>query len=294
MKKMARKSKKVAVANWKFAVVSALLLVFFTLLIYYKTFSSLKLYIDDTDPYSYRAVIPPMFLITLIFFYRDDLKVDKDAKKFLLAVPFFVISVVLLLKADTFSSYSLDALSLPFFIAGCILLFFSISAMRRLLFLILYLFLLWTPLLQPIISTQQSLTNFTSDVVGFPINLFGFPIQRDGNIFYSSSNITLEVVPECVSLSSIIALFCFLLPFAYVARGKIINKIAWLAVWVIGGWVLDVMRITAVLIIWYYSGVSTALQVFHSLGWNILFDLTLIGALGSLLFFKLFGLEFKL
>jgi exosortase/archaeosortase family protein len=155
----------------------------------------------------------------------------------------------------------------------------------------LYLFLLWTPLFQPIVSTQVGITNITTDVVQIPLNLLGLPIERMGNAFFSGSKVSLEVVPQCVPFSAIIALFCFLLPFAYVAKGEIKNRLAWLAAWVFGGWLLDVLRIISVLLIWYYTGVSNALQVFHTLGGNIIFDLALVAALLS---FKLFGLDFRL
>ena len=278
-------------AEWRFAVLSLLLLVIFTLFVYSRTFSSLKLYIDDADPYSYRATIPPMFLITLIFFYRNDLKVGKDATKLLFALPFLILAVVMLFTSNLYPYSGLDVLSLPLFVAGGILLFFSITTLEKLLFPVLYLFLLWTPLFQPLVSTQLGITNFTSDIVFIPIMLSGLPIERDGNIFYSGSKVSLEVVPECVPLSAMIALFCFLLPFAYVARGETKNRLAWLATWVAGGWLLNVVRILVVLLIWYYSGISLALQVFHSLGGNIIFDIVLIA---SLLSISLFRLEFRL
>jgi len=278
-------------AEWRFAVLSLLLLVLFTLFVYSRTFSSLKLYIDDADPYSYRATIPPMFLITLIFFYRNDLKVGKDATKLLFALPFLILAVVMLFTSNLYPYSGLDVLSLPLFVAGGILLFFSITTLEKLLFPVLYLFLLWTPLFQPLVSTQLGITNFTSDIVFIPIMLSGLPIERDGNIFYSGSKVSLEVVPECVPLSAMIALFCFLLPFAYVARGGTKNRLAWLATWVAGGWLLNVVRILVVLLIWYYSGISLALQVFHSVGGNIIFDIVLIASLLSL---GLFRLELRL
>lgn len=61
--------------------------------------------------------------------------------------------------------------------------------------------------------------------------------------------------------------------------------------WVIGGWLLNVVRILVVLLIWYYSGISLALQVFHSVGGNIIFDIVLIA---SLLSISLFRLELRL
>jgi exosortase len=281
---MMKKGKK-AGTEWKFNAVSLLFLVLSALLVYSQMFSRLKLYIDDADPYSYGAVIPPMFLIMIVFFYRKDLKVEKDVKKLLLALPFLALAALLLLGSS--STYGLDALSLPFFIAGAILLLFSIPTFRKLLFPIIYLFLLWTPLFKPLISLQPALTNFTSDVVGTAVRLMGLQIERAGNIFYSGSKISLEIVPECVPLSALIALFCFILPFAYVAVGEKKNRVAWLLAWVIGGWVLNSLRIVVVLLLWYYAGISLALQVFHSVGGNIIFDIVLVASLLSLSLFRI-------
>jgi len=278
-------------SSWKFPLLSLLFLVLFVLLVYYPTFSGFKLYIDDADAYSYRAVIPPMFVIMLIFFYRNDLQVDRDPNKLLFALPLFAIAAALLYSADYWPLYMLDTLSLPFFVAGSILLFFSISTLKKMLFMLFYLFLLWAPLFQPLVSTQQTLTNLTTDLVGLPFRVLDFSIQRDGNIFTSGSKMPLNVAPECVPLSAMIALFCFLIPFAYVAAGDTKNRLLWLVVWIAGGWILNSLRILLVLLIWYYSGVSAALQVFHALGGNIIFDLTLVA---SLLSFRHFSLKFPL
>jgi len=292
MRKKIRERKKGD--SWKFPLFSLILLMLFILLVYYSTFSGLKPYLDDADAYSYRAVIPPMFVIILLFFYRKDLQVDKDSKRIIFAIPLFAIAAALLYSANYWPLYMLDTLSLPFFVAGSILLFFSIPTFKKLLFMLLYLFLLWAPLFQPLVLTQQTLTNLTADFVNIPFTVLNFSIERDGNIFRSGSKISLEIVPQCVSLSSMIALFCFLLPFAYVAKGDVKSKMLWLALWLVGAWMLNALRIILVLLIWYYSGVSAALQVFHALGWNILFDLTLVASLASLVLFKLFGLELKL
>ena len=292
MRKKIRERKKGD--SWKFPLFSLILLMLFILLVYYPTFSGLKPYLDDADAYSYGAVIPPMFIIILLFFYRKDLQVDKDSKRIIFAIPLFAIAAALLYFANYWPLYMLDTLSLPFFVAGSILLFFSIPTFKKLLFMLLYLFLLWAPLFQPLVLTQQTLTNLTADFVNIPFTVLNFSIERDGNIFRSGSKISLEIVPQCVSLSSMIALFCFLLPFAYVAKGDVKSKMLWLALWLVGAWMLNALRIILVLLIWYYSGVSAALQVFHALGWNILFDLTLVASLASLVLFKLFGLELKL
>jgi len=289
MRKKTQERKKSS--DWKFPVLSLLLLILFILLVYYQTFSGFKLYIDDADAYSYRAVIPPMFIITLIFFYRNDLQVDKDPKRVMLSLPLFAIAAALLYSASYWPIYMLETFSLPFFVAGGILLFFSISTLKKLLFMLFYLFLLWAPLFQPLVSTQQTLTNLTTDFVSLPFNILNFSIERDGNIFRSGSKISLEVVQQCVPLSAMIALFCFLLPFAYVARGEIKNRLLWLVFWIAGGWMLNSLRILLVILIWYYSGISQALQVFHALGGNIIFDLTLVA---SLLSFRYFKLEFPI
>ena len=289
MRKKTQERKKSS--DWKFPVLSLLLLILFILLVYYQTFSGFKLYIDDTDAYSYRAVIPPMFIITLIFFYRNDLQVDKDPKRIMLSLPLFAIAAALLYSASYWPLYMLETFSLPFFVAGGILLFFSISTLKKLLFMLFYLFLLWAPLFQPLVSTQQTLTNLTTDFVSLPFKILNFSIERDGNIFHSGSKISLEVVQQCVPLSAMIALFCFLLPFAYVARGEIKNRLLWLVFWIAGGWMLNSLRILLVILIWYYSGISQALQVFHALGGNIIFDLTLVA---SLLSFRYFKLEFPI
>lgn len=274
-------------SNIRFVVLSLLLLISFTLLVYYKQLSKLKIYIDDADPYSYKAIIPPMFLILIIFFYRAQLRVEREVGKLVLGSAFLISAGLLLYASSFLPNFELDILSLPLFVASCLLLFFSIPTLAKLLFPVAYLLLLWTPIFHPFVSIQHSLTNFTSDVVFLPIALSGFPIERDGNIFYSGSRLALEVVPECVPVSVLIALFCFLLPFAWVAKGELKWKLAWLIAWIAGGWVLDVLRIIVVLLLWYYSGLSTALQVFHTVGGNIIFDIALIGGLLSMNFFRL-------
>jgi len=283
---MLKKQKKLE-KNTRFILLSLLLLILFTFVVYYRTFSKLKLYIDDADPYSYQIIIPPMFLILLIFFYRKHLSVERDVGKLALGSAFLISAALLLYASSFLPNFGFDILSLPLFVASCILLFFSTPTLEKLLFPLAYLFLLWTPLFQPLLFTQTAITNFTTDFVFLPISISGLSIERDGNVFYSGSLLSLEVVPECVPLSAFISLFCFLLPFAYVAKGELKFKLLWLFGWIVGVWILDVLRIVVVLLLWYYSGLSLALQVFHALGGNIIFDVCIILALLSMKFFKL-------
>ena len=267
------------------------LIFIFTIAAYYQTLTSMKTYIDDNDPTSYVVIILPIFFIFLVFFYMKELESEKDPLKFLLAFIFIGSAITLYTQNSlnsSLSAYRLDLLSIPLFITGAVILFFGIESAKRLRFILLYLFLIWPFIFSPIYPLQNFVTDITADVAHQLIKVMGLPIQRiPRNVFSSGEREQIEIAKTCVALGAFIGLFVLLLPFINSLSGENKNKGKWIVSGIVLVWLLNLIRIMAIILLWFYSGLSDAMFVFHTFGGNFIFDVSLVISLLSLKFFKL-------
>ncbi|MEM2129707.1 MAG: exosortase/archaeosortase family protein, partial [Candidatus Bathyarchaeia archaeon] len=185
----------------------------------------------------------------------------------------------------TFTPLEYHLLALPIFVAGTVLLLFNAKALRQLAFLIAFLFFLVPPPTEILYTVGGTLSAFSAQssaaiasVAGIPTSLiaeYGNPLiqitRPDGTIL----NFTVDIA--CSGIYSLISFLIFALLIAYIIRDKPWKKIALILTGVPLIYLLNIVRITTLLIIGYHYGENFALQLFHLLGgWVLIFIVTLL------------------
>lgn len=185
----------------------------------------------------------------------------------------------------TFYPLEYHIVSLPIFIAGCILLMFSASTLKVFGFPVFFLLFL-TPLPSELAYFLGStLSTFSSDVahailrtIGLPVSLvyqYGTPTI----ILEKSSGLPLTFAIDiaCAGIYSIVGFGIFATFIVYIARGTLRKKAAVFFTGFPLLYGLNIIRIVAIVLIGYQYGIEVAMQVFHLLGgWVLIFMGTLV------------------
>jgi len=185
----------------------------------------------------------------------------------------------------TFTPLEYRMLALPISVAGCILILFNAQTLKQLGFPIAILFLLVPPSDPIIYSVGASLSALSSEAAFNILKTFGFPVsfstgygtpiilitQQSGTILSFAVDIA------CSGIYSLIGFLIFGTFIAYIARTKLWKKAAIFITSLPLIYLLNITRITTVVILGYYYGIELAMRTFHLLGgWTLIFIGTLI------------------
>jgi exosortase len=176
-------------------------------------------------------------------------------------------------------------LALPILVTGLTLIFFNKQTLRQLVFPIAFLIFLVPPPVD-ILNAFGSTLSVTSSKASYALaNLLRIPsvltseygtpviqITRPGGAI-----ISFAVDIACSGIYSLIGFLIFSVFVAYIMRDKLWKKFILFAFGFLLIYALNITRITTILVIGYYYGEETALQLFHLLGgWVLIFTGTFL------------------
>ena len=185
----------------------------------------------------------------------------------------------------TFTPLEYHILAMPIFAAGLTLIMFNYQTLRQLAFPIAFLILLMPPPSVILYGLGATLSVISAEVSNTIINALGIhstlsseygnpaiQIQRaDGTTIPFVVNIA------CSGVYSLIGFLIFAVFIAYIIRDKPWKKATIFPIGLLLIYLLNIARITVILLIGYRYGEETALQIFHLLGgWVLIFLGTII------------------
>jgi exosortase len=178
----------------------------------------------------------------------------------------------------TFTPIEFHMLTLPFLASGLILILFNPQTLKQLLFPIAFLIFLTPPPSEILFGFGSALANLSASASNTLANVFGLhstlSASNVGPIITllkpDQTTLSFNVSVACSGIYSIIGFVIFALFIAYITRGRILNKIAILVMGIPLIMVLNIIRITSVLVIGYNFGEDLALQGFHLVGATVL------------------------
>ena len=185
----------------------------------------------------------------------------------------------------TFTPLEYRLLALPISVAACILILFNIQTLKQLAFPIAFMFLLVPPPDPIIYNLGASLSAISSEATYNILKTFGFPVSLSTGygiptILITQQNgtpLSFAIDIACSGIYSLIGFLIFATFIAYIARTKLWKKAAIFITSLSLIYLLNVIRITTIILLGYYYGIKLAMQTFHLLGgWTLIFTGTLI------------------
>ncbi len=185
----------------------------------------------------------------------------------------------------TFTPLEHHMATLPIFVAGLTLILFNPQTLRQLAFPIAFLFFLTPPPAEILYALGSTLSVISSEASYAIVKALGVPSTLSSE--YGTPTITItrpdgSTIPfaidiACSGIYSLIGFLIFATFIAYITRDKMWKKAATFVIGLPLIYVLNIIRITIILLIGYQYGEQLALQIFHLIGgWILIFLGTLI------------------
>jgi exosortase len=185
----------------------------------------------------------------------------------------------------TFTPLEYHMAALPIFAAGSVLILFNWQMFRQLAFSIIFLAFLVPPPLEALYAIGATLSTVSSVAANAIANVLGVSAALSDEFANPAiiitrpdgSTMSFAVDIACSGIYSLISFSIFALFIAYVIRDKPWKKFAILLIGLPLVYLLNIVRITTLVLIGYHFGETLALEVFHLLGdWVLIFLGTLL------------------
>lgn len=185
----------------------------------------------------------------------------------------------------TFTPLEYHMFALPIFVTACTLILFNTQTLRQLAFPILFLFFLMPPPTQVVYALGSTLSIISTQAACTILNLFGLAAKISTAYGNPTINITqpdgtplsFTIDIACSGIYSLIGFLIFATFIAYIAETKTWKKPAIFLIGLPLIYLLNILRITIIVLIGYYHGIELAMNIFHLLGgWTLVFLGTLL------------------
>jgi exosortase/archaeosortase family protein len=194
--------------------------------------------------------------------------------------------------------YRVDLISLPFFVAGVIVLLFGTRMLWRMRLGVLFLFLAWPyPYSQVLDRWLVPFTAVTVRVVTAAVAHIPVAIPKPGGeanalftVRHGAAPFDLSVASECSGANGLLGFILVASAFLLAARGRRLAKFAWLAVGAALVWALNVVRILIIFGAGKRWGQKVAIDGFHPVIGLVVFN---AGILVMALLMRRFGLKWE-
>lgn len=179
----------------------------------------------------------------------------------------------------TFTPLEYHMFALPIFVIACTLIIFNTQTLRQLAFPILFLFFLMPPPTQIVYALGSTLSIISTQASCIILNLFG--LAAEISTTYGNPTITITqpngtplsftVDIACSGIYSLIGFLIFATFIACIARTKTWKKPAIFLIGLPLIYLLNILRITIIVLLGCYYGIELAMNIFHLLGgWTLI------------------------
>jgi len=167
----------------------------------------------SNDMYSYGFLIPFISLY-MVWVKRENILSIRPSPAYIPGTLILFISFSMLMAGHAGGIIVLEELSLPFTIAGIVVLLLGIHSLRFLWLPIVYLFFM-IPVWDFITGFLHfPFQNFSAATGAGLLDMIGIPVYREG-IFVELPNVTLKVARECSGVNYVLAVIALGIPMAY-------------------------------------------------------------------------------
>jgi exosortase len=254
-------------------------------------------------PLAYLALVPLIALILGITRLRlegrglsiHDRQVDWIVGTALLVVAGAVLALVPGATSSTFWLQRIDLLTLPIFVAGMVTLLFGIRRAWSLKGPIAFLLLAWpVPYTIFLGGAIGAFTELTAQLVAALTRVvpIAYASPSDDTLFIVGSGaraFSVSIGSACAGVNGFVGFLLVGTALLYVVRGPLLRRLIWLSAGLALVFLLNVVRIAAILAVGSGFGQAAALEVLHPVAGLIVFN---IGVVAMIALVPRFGLRF--
>lgn len=218
---------------------------------------------------------------------------------YVLAAVLFVLVLALVAVGPTlwskyFWAMRIDLLTLPLFAAAVFVLLFGSRSLIPLGFPILFLLLAWPlpydALLEHALSSFTSSTAWTVERVAGWTHVAAPVAGSDASRYvvqHGSGSIVVSVASACSGVNALVGFSVVGIAASWLVRGRVVRRLAWLALGAALVWTLNVVRIVAVLLTARELGEHAAFGLLHPVAGILALNLAFVLLVRMLPFFRL-------
>ncbi|MFB3890238.1 MAG: exosortase/archaeosortase family protein [Candidatus Bathyarchaeia archaeon] len=209
---------------------------------------------------------------------RPHLGIAKYASQLIGALLAIAAIMVYLFGSQTFVPLQYHLASLPIFAAGLVLVLFNPQTLRQAIYPIAFTAFLTPPPADLLNATGSTLSIASTEASNAMLNLIGIR----STISYSFGSPAIDIIGAgntptsfaidvaCSGMYSLIGFAVFAVFVAYIVRDKMWKKLTILAIGFPLIYLLNIIRITSIVLIGYQWGSELALNAFHLMGGTVL------------------------
>lgn len=279
-----------------FSIVSGFAILLASLVFYSQDFSILVNEALQSDLASHILVIPFLLaylvyrkrkMIKAVVFLESSTHARKDVliREIVGAMLCFLAFFLYWHGSRTFYPLEYHMVSLPLFVAGCVLLLFNMETLKVLAIPITFLLFLIPPPFQTVYAAGTTLSTFSSQAAFNVLKAIGFSVSLENQYETpliilgkpEGAPLTFAINIACAGIYSLIGYTIFAAFVAYITRGSTWKKATVFFVGFPLIYALNIIRIIIIVMIGNQYGMEAAMQTFHLLGgWVLIFLGTLI------------------
>ncbi|MDE1824145.1 MAG: exosortase/archaeosortase family protein [Candidatus Micrarchaeota archaeon] len=232
--------------------------------------------ISDSDPSTY-AIVPIIMLPLLaLLMHKNRLDIRISRRDMAIGVSLFILfALITVYLRDTlqymFLSYRIDMLFFPLAIASLVTLLFGFSNLNRFKVLVIYPMLASPLLLLPIIKLNMDFAVASTIAIASVAKLFFANLSYIAPITISANGYSIGIGESCIGIAILISTVLFLTPLAYYYEDKLARKALWIASGFVLMLFLNLVRMLAITVAWFYYGPNNATIAVHLFAGVILF-----------------------
>jgi exosortase/archaeosortase family protein len=188
-----------------------------------------------------------------------------------------------------------DLLTLPLYVAGLVVLLFGVRRAWALKAPIAFLLLAWpVPYTIFLAGAMGWFTDVTAQAVGMVTNVVPLarPSPTDPTLLFVGTGpalFSVSISSACAGVNGLVGFLLVGTAMLYLVRGPLARRIAWLAFGLGLVFVLNVLRIVAILAVGVTLGQEAAFEVLHPVAGMVVFN---VGVVAMVMLVRRFGLRF--
>jgi len=207
----------------------------------------------NRDDYSHGFIVP-FIALYFVWLGKEKLKSIPVKPNIIGGLILMILANLMLLLGHTGGIVAIQEVSIIVIIPGLVLLLLGTEYFKALIFTISYLILMIPSILDVVVNRiQWPFQLLSATTASILLEILNIPVFQEAQ-FLHLSNITLEVAAECSGVRYLISIIAIAVPLAYFTQQRFWRRMSLVAIGIIVGILVNIVRVTLIGVWAYYDG----------------------------------------